>query len=97
MVECLPVVQGGIDKNSSNVKNRGLQHFHPAQSVNPWHPNLGGRRGLADTFLTLVELGRTRMVDTRFLRILEGFAAAFVNALLRHVGDLQSERGAAVQ
>lgn len=28
-VECLPVVQGGISKNSSNVKTRGLQHFQP--------------------------------------------------------------------
>lgn len=29
MVECLPVVQGGIARNSSNVSTRGLQHFHP--------------------------------------------------------------------
>lgn len=28
-VECLPIVQGGIDKNSSKVRTRGLQHFHP--------------------------------------------------------------------
>ena len=28
-VECSPVVQGGIERNSSNVKNRGLQHFQP--------------------------------------------------------------------
>ena len=28
-VECLPVVQGGIARKSSNVKTRGLQHFHP--------------------------------------------------------------------
>ena len=31
-VECFPVVQGGIERNSSNVKNRGLQHFQPI----PW-------------------------------------------------------------
>ena len=29
IVECFPVVQGGIERNSSNVKNRGLQHFQP--------------------------------------------------------------------
>lgn len=29
VVECLPVVQGGIERNSSNVKTRGLQHFQP--------------------------------------------------------------------
>lgn len=29
VVECLPMVQGGIARNSSKVKTRGLQHFHP--------------------------------------------------------------------
>ena len=29
IVECLPVVQGGIVRNSSKVKTRGLQHFQP--------------------------------------------------------------------
>ena len=29
-VECLPVVHGGISRNSSNVRTRGLQHFQPA-------------------------------------------------------------------
>ena len=28
-VECLPVVHGGIERNSSNVKTRGLQQFQP--------------------------------------------------------------------
>lgn len=28
-VECLPVVQGGMARNSSNVRTRGLQHFQP--------------------------------------------------------------------
>lgn len=28
-VECLPVVQGRILRNSSNVRHRGLQHFQP--------------------------------------------------------------------
>ena len=27
---CVPVVQGGIARNSSNVRTRGLQHFQPA-------------------------------------------------------------------
>jgi hypothetical protein len=31
VVECLPVVQGGIDRNSSKVRTRGLQHFQPVQ------------------------------------------------------------------
>lgn len=29
VVECLPVVHGGIARNSSNVRTRGLQHFQP--------------------------------------------------------------------
>jgi len=29
VVLCLPVVQGGMERNSSNVKTRGLQHFQP--------------------------------------------------------------------
>lgn len=32
VVLCLPVVQGGIVRNSSNVSTRGLQHFHPVFS-----------------------------------------------------------------
>jgi hypothetical protein len=33
VVECLPVVQGGMDRNSSKVRTRGLQHFQPIQVV----------------------------------------------------------------
>lgn len=33
MVECLPVVQGGMTRNSSKVKTRGLQHFHPGHRI----------------------------------------------------------------
>ena len=34
-VEWCPVVHGGIERNSSNVKNRGLQHFQPVSSSQP--------------------------------------------------------------
>lgn len=33
-VECLPVVHGGMARNSSKVKTRGLQHFQPMNNVN---------------------------------------------------------------
>ena len=35
--ECLPVVQGSMARNSSNVRTRGLQHFQPGMtfSTNP--------------------------------------------------------------
>ena len=29
VVECLPVVHGGMFMNSSKVRKRGLQHFQP--------------------------------------------------------------------
>ena len=29
IVECFPVVQGGMERNSSKVRTRGLQHFQP--------------------------------------------------------------------
>jgi hypothetical protein len=32
VVECLPVVHGGIERNSSKVSTRGLQHFQPRRS-----------------------------------------------------------------
>ena len=32
-VVCLPVVQGGMLRNSSKVRTRGLQHFQPARGV----------------------------------------------------------------
>jgi hypothetical protein len=31
VVECLPTVQGWIERNSSKVKTRGLQHFQPVR------------------------------------------------------------------
>lgn len=33
VVECLPTVQAGMARNSSNVKTRGLQHFQPCLIV----------------------------------------------------------------
>lgn len=39
IVECLPVVQGGIDRNSSKVRTRGLQHFQPIHSAISLRPS----------------------------------------------------------
>jgi hypothetical protein len=33
VVECLPVVQGGMERNSSKVRTRGLQHFQPLHEI----------------------------------------------------------------
>jgi hypothetical protein len=32
VVECLPVVHGGMARNSSKVRTRGLQHFQPVET-----------------------------------------------------------------
>lgn len=33
--ECLPLVQGGMERNSSKVRTRGLQHFQPSSYSQP--------------------------------------------------------------
>lgn len=33
--ECLPLVQGGMERNSSKVRTRGLQHFQPISYNQP--------------------------------------------------------------
>lgn len=40
VVECFPVVQGGMERNSSKVKTRGLQHFQP-RKFNNCNPSQG--------------------------------------------------------
>lgn len=37
VVECLPVVQGVMERNSSKVRTRGLQHFQPDRSDFSFH------------------------------------------------------------
>lgn len=84
-VECFPVVHGGIERNSSKVRTRGLQHFQPGQEVLVTTKKFDGvRKGRADTFLPFMEDGRSRMVKTVLLQIRECFATALVNALLGH-------------
>jgi hypothetical protein len=52
-VLCLPVVQGGMVMNSSKVKTRGLQHFHPGE-VCQLTVRTDGLE-IESTFLALVE------------------------------------------
>lgn len=33
--ECFPLVQGGMERNSSKVRTRGLQHFQPSSYSQP--------------------------------------------------------------
>lgn len=58
MVECLPIVHGGIERNSSKVRTRDLQHFQPVAWSQPEveEKTVYGR---PDTFLAFMELGRS--------------------------------------
>ena len=38
MVECVPVVHGGMTRNSSNVRTLALQHFHPSIPILAYTP-----------------------------------------------------------
>lgn len=96
VVLCFPVVQGSISRNSSKVKTRGLQHFHPVPSsvsttscklTNRWE-NISARTasGGVRTFLAFVEDGWTWMISACLLRILDFLAASLVDALGSHRG-----------
>ena len=52
IAECFPVVQGGIERNSSNVKTRGLQQFQPKswKSVNMQYIRTGYSEGVQTPF-----------------------------------------------
>lgn len=99
MVECFPVVQGGIERNSSKVRTRGLQHFQPVMPSVLVAIESECMRGHADTFLAFVEDGRARMIDAVFFRVGEYLAAALVDTFLGHcckcflVGMLSWVRG----
>jgi hypothetical protein len=76
--ECLPVVQGGILRNSSKVRTRGLQHFQPVQ-----HPTMNQSqcpqlsrfavgekpRQEIHTFLSFVKHRRSRVIYTASLTL----------------------------
>lgn len=41
-MECLPVVHGGMARNSSKVRTRGLQHFQPVEAhISCFHNSRG--------------------------------------------------------
>ena len=63
-VECLPVVHGGMARNSSNVKTLGLQHFQPVciESANA-SLVVGAMKGRPDTFLPFI--GKRVVQDDR--------------------------------
>ena len=87
--ECFPVVHGGIERNSSKVRTRGLQHFQPGQGKKVSRGlsvDITWEEGRAGTFLPLMENGRARMVDAGFFGVGERFATAFMDAFEGHCG-----------
>lgn len=61
IVECLPVVHGGISRNSSKVKTRGLQQSQPTERQRKFAQYLLLRTHLSDPRGRLVDQGGTRM------------------------------------
>jgi hypothetical protein len=100
VVLCRPSVHGGMLRNSSKVRTRGLQHFHPERSQLPltamcrryvWEALssflvIRTRCGSTGklTFLTLMEDGRAWMVDANLIRVRVHLAAPLMHAFLRH-------------
>lgn len=82
-VECFPVVHGGISRNSSKVRTRGLQHFQPIRMNLRSDMGRGYVRLL--TLLAFVEHWRTRVVYTILVRVRESLATALVYAFAGHV------------
>ena len=81
VVECFPVVHGGMERNSSKVRTRGLQHFQPDGSriSSCWcfenYVPILAVYGEARTFLAFMKDGWTGMIDTFLLRVCIRFAA----------------------
>ena len=86
-MECFPVVQGGIERNSSNVKNRGLQHFQPESRSQPMFDRFRRaiKRGCPDTFLPFMKYWRPGMEDAIFFGIGEILPATFMDTSLSHI------------
>ena len=85
VVECLPVVQGGIVRNSSKVRTRGLQHFQPRNNdgQSTRFPCIAMESSL--TLLPLMEDRRTWMVLAFLLRICVHLPTGLMNTFLCHL------------
>ena len=99
-VECLPLVQGGMERNSSNVRTRGLQHVQPVRVDARLSQNVPRyltkqslvqkawiRENRGRTFLSFVELWRPWVVYALLIRICEHLPTSLVYTLLglRHL------------
>jgi len=96
VVECFPVVQGGMAINSSKVSTRGLQHFQPSnvsdiQSYRTIQAVKSSTVQFPLTLLPLVKDWWAWMVDTVLLRVCVYFATTFMNTFLGHFEE-QSQR-----
>lgn len=85
IVECLPVVQGVMERKSSKVRTRGLQHFQPVlKSQSGVLHQLRSDVGDPDTFLSLMEDRRPRMIKAFGFGILIKLSATSVYTLESH-------------
>ena len=85
VVECTPVVHGSISRNSSKLRTRGLQHFHPCHMSKQSFDKLQILPANAScTFLALMENWRPWMIMAVLVGICELFATPLVNTFLDH-------------
>lgn len=89
-MEWVPVVQGGMSINSSKVKTRGLQHFHPLDNelAHIYAHNGKLESGcfclINPTFLPLVENRRTGVVLALLFRVRKLLSTTLMDTLLSH-------------
>lgn len=91
-VECLPVVHGGMARNSSKVKTRGLQHFQPAKSANCQKTSCATRA--YDSKLGLSKRGQIKRIRNSsstkvptLLPLVEHWGARMINTVFLRVGE----------
>jgi hypothetical protein len=87
VVECLPVVHGGMERNSSNVRTRGLQHFQPGEKVSKSYYTCEkiSILGSWSTFLSFVKDWGAGVIVTFLLGVCVHLPTRLVNTFLRHL------------
>lgn len=107
VVLCFPWVHGSMSMNSSKVRTRGLQHFHPvvrtvSRVLRVFAPRLrlretqGQGETQVRTFLAFMEYGWAWMVPADLFSVCVSLATSLMDAFLGHVGRWKPSFGLSV-
>lgn len=105
-VECFPVVHGGMARNSSKVKTRGLQHFQPEKLAVPRGRNVAEARNTIRRHIALPQWSPVNpwwaqgiriwnSLNTKvltFLPLVEHWGTRMIHAVFFRVGEGLSTR-----